>query len=118
MPGKKLSVTPQNEFDIPYRIVFANAPAPRANVSTRNFCSPNCVKAYCMASKTFDKKTYIIGQFYRKLFGRDFAIKPAPSICLLKDYGGSLTIEEFRKSFYSNKRYTLNNINSKVIYIN
>jgi hypothetical protein len=83
-----------------------------------NFCSPNCVKAYCMASKTFDKKTYIIGQFYRKLFGRDFSIKPAPSICLLKDYGGSLTIEEFRKSFYSNKRYTLNNINSKVIYIN
>jgi hypothetical protein len=83
-----------------------------------NFCSPNCVKSYCIYSKLFDKKLYIVGQFYRKLFGKDFTITPAPSIYLLKDYGGSLTIEEFRKSFYINKRYTLNNINSKVIYIN
>ena len=82
-----------------------------------NFCSPNCVKAYALNSKNFQNKTSIIGQFYRKLFGVEFTIHPAPSIYLLRDYGGSLTIEEFRKSFYNNKRYTLNNINSKVIYI-
>lgn len=80
-----------------------------------NFCSPNCVKSYCINSKHFQNKLHIVGQFYRKLFGAKFRIKPAPSYLTLKDYGGQLTIEEFRESFYTNSRYTLNNINSKII---
>jgi hypothetical protein len=80
-----------------------------------NFCSPNCVKSYCINSKEFQNKMYLVGQFYRTLFGSNFRIKPAPSILTLKDYGGTLTIEEFRESFYNNSRYTLNNINSKII---
>ncbi len=83
-----------------------------------NFCSPNCVKAFAMSNKIFEHKTYLIGQFYRKLFGSNFKISPAPSIYNLKEYGGKMSIEEFRKSSYTNSRYTLCNINSKVIYMN
>tara|TARA_B100001564_G_scaffold359205_1_gene380119 strand:- start:15571 stop:16278 length:708 start_codon:yes stop_codon:yes gene_type:complete len=81
-----------------------------------NFCSPNCVKSYCINDRIFQHKSHLVGQFYRKLFGYDFKITPAPSILNLKDYGGTLTIEEFRKSFYNNSRYTLLNLSSKVVY--
>ena len=37
---------------------------------------------------------------------------------LISNNGGKLTIEEFRKSFYSNSRYIINNINTKIIYVN
>lgn len=83
-----------------------------------NFCSPNCAKSYCMNNKSFENKVYLIGQFYRKLFGPNFRITPAPSVLHLNTYGGKLSIEEFRKSFYTNSRYTINNINCKVVYIN
>ncbi len=82
-----------------------------------NFCSPNCVKSYALNNKTFENKSYLVGQYYRKLFGPSFRITPSPSIFNLKEYGGKMTIEEFRKSFYKNSRYTMNNINTKVIYI-
>lgn len=82
------------------------------------FCSPNCVKTYCSEHKIFSNKIHLVGQFYKKLFGQNFTIKPAPSFLTLKDYGGKLTIEEFRKSFYNNDRYLLDNINFKVIKIN
>lgn len=81
-----------------------------------NFCSPNCVKSYSLNDKVFQHKSYIIGQFYRKLLGYDYKITAAPSILNLKDYGGTLTIEEFRKSFYNNSRYTLTNLSSKIVY--
>ena len=81
-----------------------------------NFCSPNCVKSFSLNDKVFQHKSYLIGQFYRKLFGSDFNIIPAPSILHLKEYGGTLTIEEFRKSFYNNSRYTMSNLSSKIIY--
>lgn len=83
-----------------------------------NFCSPNCVKAFSLNSKTLCQKSYLIGQFYRKLFGPNFTINCAPSIYTLKEYGGDLSIEEFRNSFYKNNKYTLNNLNSKVILLN
>ena len=83
-----------------------------------NFCSPNCVKSFAMSNKIFEHKTYLVGQFYRKLFGSNFKISPSPSIYNLKEYGGKMSIEEFRKSSYTNSRYTFCNINSKVIYNN
>ena len=82
-----------------------------------NFCSPNCVKTYCINSKSFENKSYLVGQFYRALFGQDFRIKCSPSILTLKEYGGDKSIEEFRKLSYTNSRYTMNNINTKVINI-
>ena len=81
-----------------------------------NFCSPNCVKSYCLNNKTFENKSYLVGQFYRKLFGSEFRITPAPSIFCLKDYVGELTIEEYRKFNYKNNRYILSNVNSSISY--
>tara|TARA_B100000035_G_scaffold315414_1_gene335933 strand:- start:4478 stop:5278 length:801 start_codon:yes stop_codon:yes gene_type:complete len=83
-----------------------------------NFCSPNCVKSYCMNNKVFENKLYIVGQFYRRLFGPNFRINPAQNILCLKEYGGNLTIDEYRKFFYKNSRYSIKNINCKIIYIN
>jgi len=82
-----------------------------------NFCSPNCVKSYCINNKSFESKSYLVGQFYRALFGQDFRIKCSPNILTLKEYGGDKSIEEFRKLSYTNSRYTMNNINTKVITI-
>lgn len=82
-----------------------------------NFCSPNCVKSFCINNKSFENKSYLVGQFYRALFGQDFRIKCSPSILTLKEYGGDKSIEEFRKSSYSNSRYTMNNINTKIVTI-
>jgi hypothetical protein len=51
-------------------------------------------------------------------FGPSFKFSPAPCYVKLKEYGGNLTIEEFRKFSYINKDYTLSNILSNVIFIN
>lgn len=80
-----------------------------------NFCSPNCVKAYGLNSKTLCNKSYLIGQFYRKIFGPNFRILPAANIYSLQEYGGNMSIEEFRNNNYRNNKYTLNNLNSKIV---
>jgi hypothetical protein len=81
-----------------------------------NFCSPNCAKSYCMSNKIFENKIYLLEQFYKTLFGQGFKIHPSPSFLNLEVYGGTMSIEEFRKSSYVNNRYTLNTLN-KVIFI-
>ena len=82
---------------------------------TGNFCSPNCVKSYALNSKIYQNKFYLIGDMYRKLFGSNYIIKPAPPIQTLKVYGGNLSIEEFRKNFDNSIQYSIKNIFSKVI---
>jgi hypothetical protein len=83
-----------------------------------NFCSPNCAKSYCLSNKLLESKTHLLCKFYRELFGPSFNFSPAPCYLKLKEYGGNLTIEEFRKFSYMNKDYTLSNILSNVIFIN
>ena len=82
---------------------------------TGNFCSPNCVKSYALNSKIYENKIYLIGHMYRKLFGPNYIIKPAPPIQTLKEYGGKLSIEEFRANFDNLKQYSIKNIFSKII---
>jgi hypothetical protein len=83
-----------------------------------NFCSPNCAKSYCLSNKLLESKIHLLCKFYRELFGPSFKFSPAPCYLKLKEYGGNLTIEEFRKFSYINKDYTLSNILSNVIFIN
>ena len=83
-----------------------------------NFCSPNCAKSYCLSNKLLETKLYLLSQFYKKLFGPGFKFTPAPSFLMLKEYGGTLTIEEFRNSRYVNDTYTLNNLVCEIIYLN
>ena len=82
---------------------------------TGNFCSPNCVKTYALNSKIYQNRTYLIGHMYRKLFGPNYIIKPAPPIQTLKEYGGKLSIKEFRANFDNLKQYSIKNIFSKVV---
>ena len=51
---------------------------------------------------------------YRILYGANYTIKPAPPIQCLKEYGGKLTIQEYRASFDNDKHYILKNVCSKV----
>ena len=81
---------------------------------TGNFCSPNCVKTYALNSKIYQNRIYLIGHMYRKLFGPNYTIKPAPPIQTLKEYGGKLSIEEFRANFDNSKQYSVKNIFCKV----
>lgn len=81
---------------------------------TGNFCSPNCVKSYALDSKIYSKNVYLVGFMYRQLFGAYYKIKPAPPIQCLKEYGGNLTIEQYRENFDNNKKYELKHICSKV----
>lgn len=82
---------------------------------TGNFCSPNCVKTYALNSKIYSTRLYLIGHMYRKLFGANYTIKPAPPIQCLKEYGGKLSIQEYREVFDNLKQYSLKNICSKVL---
>lgn len=82
---------------------------------TGNFCSPNCVKSYAINSNIYKNRIYLIGLMYKKLFGLNYNIKPAPPIQTLKEYGGKLSIEEFRENFDNSKQYSVKNIFSKVI---
>tara|TARA_B110000858_G_scaffold187671_1_gene232264 strand:- start:258 stop:1127 length:870 start_codon:yes stop_codon:yes gene_type:complete len=81
---------------------------------TGNFCSPNCVKAYAINSKLYSSKAYLVGQMYYQLL--KIRIKPAPPIQILKEYGGTYTIDEYRQSFYNDKTYNLKLINTKAIF--
>jgi hypothetical protein len=82
---------------------------------TGNFCSPNCVKSYALNSKIFQSKAYLVGYMYKKLFGFGYNIKPAPPIQTLKEYGGKLSIEEYRANFDNSKQYSVKNIFCKVV---
>jgi hypothetical protein len=81
---------------------------------TGNFCSPNCVKSYAMNSTIFKNKMYLVGQMYRSLFSADYRIKLAPPINVLKCYGGTLDIEQFRANSIDKKEYSLERINCKI----
>lgn len=80
-----------------------------------NFCSPNCVKCFAINSKIYSTKAYLVGEMYRKLFGYSFRIIPAPPIQTLIEYGGKLTIDEYRQSFFNDNMYSLQSINCKVV---
>lgn len=82
---------------------------------TGNFCSPNCVKSYALNSKIFQSKAYLVGYMYKKLFGFGYNIKPAPPIQTLKEYGGKLSIEDYRANFDNSKQYSVKNIFCKVV---
>jgi hypothetical protein len=72
------------------------------------FCSFQCCLAYLEDNKAnpiYNHSGLLLRQFYRDLTGHNFPdMHPAPSWKLLKNYGGILSIEEFRASF-SNQQY-------------
>ena len=69
-----------------------------------NFCSYNCVKAYNidLNDSFIWKRESLINFMYYLTFGSFKDINPAPSWLILKDFGGMIDIDNFRKNFEVN----------------
>jgi hypothetical protein len=69
-----------------------------------NFCSYNCVKAYNLDlnDSLIWKRESLINLLYSLTYSDNKEIQAAPSWMVLKDYGGTLTIDQFRKNFTNN----------------
>jgi hypothetical protein len=91
------------------------------NVSPRDiyitdgvFCSFNCCLAFIHAEQThplYTNSEYILKHMYTQLFGKNAqSISPAPSWRLLAPYGGTMTIDEFRKTFYKIQYTDIDNV--------
>ena len=65
-----------------------------------NFCSWSCVKSYNIdiGDMSVNKRNYIIRYMLSKIGQNTDNVKPAPPRTMLKQFGGNLSIEEFRKS--------------------
>lgn len=70
------------------------------------FCSFNCIMAHILDNKhnkLFDLSTILLIKMYKEIMNIKNTeltnIKPAPHWSLLVEYGGNLTIKEFRQSF-------------------
>ena len=66
------------------------------------FCSFNCAYAFIQNNQgnpEYNLSKSLLIAMYEKLFGIDFAIFPAPDWRLLTQYGGHLSIDEFREQF-------------------
>jgi len=66
-----------------------------------NYCSWECMKAYNIDinDNYIWKRESLINLMYYLTYGSFKEIKPASSWLILKDYGGNLSIVDFRKSF-------------------
>lgn len=78
------------------------------------FCSFNCCMAFIQENYSNSLYTYsenLLNNMYVSCFGdQAHPIIPASSWRLLKSYGGILTIEEFRRSFYKIDYKDIDNI--------
>ena len=76
---------------------------------TGNFCSYNCALAYNIDSNdNVWKKTSLLNLLYFKTYGLEEKIITAPDWRQLQDFGGDMTIDEFRNSsLVNNCDYTL-----------
>ncbi len=62
------------------------------------FCSFNCALAYIINSNIDkkDEKISLLHLLYRKIYNKNDNFEPAPKKEILLDYGGNLTIEQYR----------------------
>jgi len=83
------------------------------------FCSFNCCLSFIHDEHTtplYSNSEHLLMQIYTDLFGSSARpILPAPSWRLLRSYGGIMTIDEFRKSFYKIDYKDTNNVVLPVI---
>lgn len=78
------------------------------------FCSLNCAMAYNlnMKDENINQRTNLL--YY--LYNVEDNILPAPSILLLKKFGGNYTIDEYRKLNKNNDNYII--LNDTTLYCN
>nr|QBK85411.1 MAG: A1L transcription factor/late transcription factor VLTF-2 [Iridovirus LCIVAC01] len=77
------------------------------------FCSFNCCMAFIKENKykeIYKDSTILLNNLYYKIYGTSVKIVPAPSWKLLREYGGTMTIKSFRKTFNKLEYVDLGNI--------
>lgn len=78
------------------------------------FCSFNCCLAFIHFQSDdplYSESEYLLKKIYFDVFGlQSKELVPAPSWRLLKNYGGHMTIENFRKNFYKVEYSPIDNI--------
>lgn len=74
-----------------------------------NFCSFNCALAYNndRQDSNWTYNAELMHFLYRKIYDNNDEIKVAPKREVLEDFGGNISIEEFRSNFINNKEYTV-----------
>ena len=66
-----------------------------------NFCSWSCMKSYAIDKHGLSRGGLICGNIVmmrKKMYNQIGPVKPAPDRFRLKEFGGDMTIEEFRKN--------------------
>ncbi len=77
-----------------------------------NCCSWNCVKSYVL--REFNNFS-LLNTFFYDLFGESIEnIKIAPSPVCLQYFGGTMTIQEYRQSFYNPKQRVSHDVLQKI----
>lgn len=68
------------------------------------FCSYNCAQAYNvdLNDENVTKRSSLLHYLYKKTYNDTKEIIKAPDWKILKDYGGTISIEEFRSNFILN----------------
>lgn len=71
-----------------------------------NFCSFNCMKSYNLDlnDTLIWKRESLINLIYFLTYSKYIKIVPAPHWLTLIDFGGNLSINEFRMNFYNNSK--------------
>jgi len=73
-------------------------------VSDGVFCSFNCAMAFikdCRHDPVYQQSETLLNKIYHEVYGSDTTpIEPSPSWRLLRNYGGHLTIEDFRRNLF------------------
>lgn len=70
-------------------------------MTSGTFCSWSCMKTYALDTYGINRGSIICGNMImmrKKLFGKLGSIKPAPKRLRLVEFGGDLTIEQFREN--------------------
>ena len=69
-----------------------------------HFCSFNCAKSYNLdlCDNNIWKRNSLLDFLYMLTYNEDIEILPAPHWKVLKDFGGNLSIEQFRDDFIIN----------------
>ena len=89
------------------------------------FCSFNCCLSYINLNKYnpiyFLSKTYLI-TIFETMFKQEFNVIEAPSWKLLKNYGGNMSIDEFRENFYKieitdSNNYIFNSLEQRPLHL-
>jgi hypothetical protein len=80
-----------------------------------SFCSFNCVMAYLSEANDYRYKdsTVLVAMMWRMIFGHIRKITdiiPSPSWKLLREYGGPLSIDEYRKNLQAVEYRTLHQL--------